>query len=183
MQQQEKVKNNINLKTLITKYSILITNYMALTIGQKAPSFELPDTEKKMTKLEDYKGKNVLLLFFPAAFTGTCTKELCETRDALTFYNNMNAVVFGISVDMPFTLAKFKAEQNLNFTLLSDFNKEASNAYGAIFETWIAGLKGVSKRASFVIDKNGVIQFAEVLPNAGDYPNFAGIKAALEKLK
>lgn len=156
---------------------------MKIEIGQKAPLFELPDTDKKMVKLEEQKGKNVVLLFFPPAFTGTCTKELCQTRDELSFYNNMNAVVFGISVDMPFTLAKFKADQNLNFALLSDFNKQACAAYGAMYETWIAGLKGVARRSSFVIDKNGVVQFAEVLENANDYPNFNGIKTALEKLK
>ncbi len=156
---------------------------MSINVGDKAPNFSLPDTDKNPVTLEAQKGSNVVLLFFPAAFTGTCTKELCQTRDELSQYNSMNAKVFGISVDMPFTLNKFKAEQNLNFPLLSDFNKEAITAYGAKFDEWIAGLKGVAKRASFVIDKNGVVQFAEVLPNAGDYPNFDGIKKTLESLK
>ena len=156
---------------------------MKIEAGQKAPSFTLPDSEKKMVSLADQKGKNVVLLFFPAAFTSTCTKELCQTRDELSFYNDLNAVVYGISVDMPFTLAKFKAEQNYNFTLLSDFNKEASTAFGAIYDVWSCGLKGVSKRASFVIDKEGIVRHAEVLENASDYPNFDAIKAALSKLK
>lgn len=156
---------------------------MTITKGSKAPDFELPDSDKKMHKLSDYKGKNIVLLFFPAAFTGTCTKELCQARDEMSMYNNMNAQVLGISVDMPFTLAKFKAEQNYNFPLLSDFNKEAITAYGCKQDVWIAGLKGVSKRSTFVIDKNGVVQHAEILENAGDYPNFDAVKKALEVLE
>ena len=156
---------------------------MKIEAGQKAPLFTLPDSDKKMISLADQKGKNVVLLFFPAAFTGTCTKELCQTRDELSFYNDLNATVFGISVDLPFTLAKFKELNNYNFTLLTDFNKEASTAYHAIYDLWSCGLKGVSKRASFVIDKDGVVRFAEVLENASDYPNFEGIKGALSKLK
>jgi len=122
-------------------------------------------------------------LFYPAAFTSTCTKELCQTRDELSFYNDLDATVFGISVDMPFTLAKFKEMNNYNFVLLSDFNKEASIAYDAIYELWIHGLKGVSKRASFVIDKQGILRYAEVLENASDYPNFEALKDVLGKLK
>ena len=155
---------------------------MSLQIGQPAPLFSLKDSDKNLVNLADYKGKNVVLLFFPAAFTGTCTKELCQTRDELSYYNDLNATVFGISVDMPFTLAKFKELNNYNFTLLSDFNKEASTAYHAIYDLWIHGLKGVSKRASFVIDKEGIIRFAEVLEEATAYPNFDGIKEALSKL-
>src|SRR3989344_5292497 len=128
---------------------------MSAQVGQKAPLFSLKDSDKNLVSLADQKGKHVVLLFFPAAFTGTCTKELCQTRDELSFYNDLNATVFGISVDMPFTLAKFKELNNYNFTLLSDFNKEASTAYGCIYDEWIHGLQGVSKRASFVIDKNG----------------------------
>lgn len=157
---------------------------MAIQIGQNAPEFTLFDSDKKQYKLSDYKGKNVVLLFYPAAFTSTCTKELCETRDSLSFYNDVNAVVFGISVDMPFSLARFKQEQNLNFPLLSDFNKEASTAYDCIYLNWGSmNLKGVSKRSSFVIDKNGIIRFAEVFENAGDYPSFEKIKTVLQTLK
>jgi peroxiredoxin len=156
---------------------------MSAQPGQKAPLFTLPDSNKNMVNLADQKGKNVVLLFFPAAFTGTCTKELCQTRDELSFYNDLNAVVYGISVDLPFTLAKFRETHEYNFTLLSDFNKEASTAYGCIYNEWILGLKGVSKRSSFVIDKEGVIRYAEVLEDAGAYPNFDAIKDALSKLK
>ena len=156
---------------------------MAIQVGQKAPDFTLVDTEKKPTKLSDFKGKNVVLLFFPAAFSGTCTKELCQARDEMSMYDQLNAQVLGISVDLFFSLAKYKADQNYNFPLLSDFNKDVSRLYDAIFEEWILGLKGVSKRASFVIDKEGVVRFAEVLPTGGDYPNFDAIKKTLEGLK
>ena len=155
---------------------------MAINIGQKAPNFNLPDQDKNMVSLEGLKGKNVVLLFFPAAFTGVCTKEMCQTRDELSFYNGLNAQVLAISVDMVYTLTKFKEEQKLNFPLLSDFNKEVSTAYGAIYDTWNFGMKGVSKRSSFVIDKEGILRFAEVLDVAGDYPNFDGIKKTLSSL-
>ncbi|MBS1590728.1 MAG: peroxiredoxin [Bacteroidetes bacterium] len=156
---------------------------MKIKIGDTAPLFTLHDTEKKEISLNNYKGKNVLLLFFPMAFTGVCTKELCGVRDNLFVYNNTNAVVLGISVDSPFTLAKFKEEQNFNFTLLSDFNKEASEAYGTSYEAFIGWMKGVSKRSAFVVDKNGIIQYAEVLENVGELPNFQAIEATLAKLK
>lgn len=155
---------------------------MAVNIGQKAPDFTLVDSDKNPHKLSDYKGKNVVLLFFPAAFTGVCTKEMCQTRDEIALYNNMNATVFGISVDLPFSLGKFKELNNINFTLLSDFNKEAINAFGVSYEEWIVGLKGVAKRSSFVIDKEGNVQFAQVLEKAGDYPDFEGVKKALSQL-
>src|SRR6202008_1535853 len=116
---------------------------MSIQVGQKAPDFKLYNTEKNPVQLHELKGKNVVLLFFPAAFTSTCTKEMCQTRDELAFYNGMNAEVFGISVDMPFTLAKYKEVNELTFPLLSDFNKEASRAYNCIFEDWICELKGV----------------------------------------
>ncbi|MBK7183254.1 MAG: redoxin domain-containing protein [Bacteroidetes bacterium] len=155
---------------------------MKIEIGQKAPSFTLNDTEKKATSLEEYKGKNVVLLFFPLAFTSTCTAELCATRDDIASYNNANAQVFGISVDSLFTLGKFKEEQRLNFPLLSDFNKEVSTAYGSLYPEFVLGMKGVSKRSAFVIDKDGIVQYAEVLENAGEQPNFIAIKEVLSKL-
>jgi peroxiredoxin len=155
---------------------------MTLKIGDKAPSFKLIDTDKKEVSLEDYKGKNLIVHFFPAAFTGVCTTQLCTVRDAINTYHNDKCDVVAISVDLPFTLDKFKELQNLNFTLLSDFNKEASTAYGAIYENWILGLKGVSKRSAFVIDGDGTIQYAEVLESAGDLPNFEAINATLAGL-
>ena len=156
---------------------------MKIEIGQKAPSFTLNDTEKKATSLEEYKGKNVVLLFFPLAFTSTCTAELCATRDDIASYNNANAQVFGISVDSLFTLGKFKEEQRLNFPLLSDFNKEVSAQFGCIYDSFTdMGMKGVSKRSAFIIDKEGVIQYAEVLESAGDLPDFDAINTKLATL-
>ena len=154
---------------------------MKLEIGQKAPLFTLTDTDKNEIKLENYKGKNVVLLFFPLAFTSTCTAELCATRDDISTYNNANASVFGISVDSRFTLAKFKEEQKLNFPLLSDFNKDVSAAYGSLYETFI-GMNGVSKRSAFVIDKDGVVRYAEVLEDASKVPDFAAIKKTLSEI-
>lgn len=154
-------------------------NDMKIEAGQKAPDFSLYDADKNKVTLADYRGKNVLLLFFPQAFTGVCTKELCSIRDNITQYNNVNAQVFGISVDSVFTLAKFRDEQQLNFPLLSDFNKEVSKAYGVLYDTFVFDMKGVSKRSAFVIDEAGIVQYAEVLENAGDLPNFEAIEAAL----
>jgi len=155
---------------------------MKIHIGQLAPDFSLYDSEKKMVTLSELRGRNILLLFFPAAFTGTCTTELCSIRDNISVYNHLNAIVFGISVDMVYTLAKYKEDQQLNFSLLSDFNKQASTEYDCLYETFSFGMKGVSKRAAFVIDKSGIIRYAEVLEKAGDLPNFPAIQRALELL-
>ncbi len=152
---------------------------MALQTGEIAPNFTLLNTEKKEVSLSDYKGKNVVILFFPLAFTGVCTAELCQMRDDIASYAALNAVVLGISVDSPFTLEKFKAEQALPFDLLSDFNKDVSSSYGALYEQFVLGLKGVSKRSAFVVNSEGVLKYAEVLESAGDLPNFEAIKAAL----
>jgi peroxiredoxin len=155
---------------------------MALQKGDKAPSFKLINTDKKEVSLEDFKGKNLIIHFFPAAFTGVCTTQLCTVRDAISLYHNDKADVVAVSVDLPFTLGKFKEEQNLNFQLLSDFNKDAIKSYGAIYEDWILGLKGVAKRAAFVVDAHGTIQYAEVLENAGELPNFTAINETLATL-
>ncbi len=155
---------------------------MALLVGQPAPDFKLFSSEKKEVSLAEQRGRNVVLLFFPLAFTSVCTAELCSVRDSIGDYNNMDANVFGISVDSPQTLERFKQEQGLNFTLLSDFNKEASRAYDSIYETFAMGMKGVSKRAAFVIDREGVIKYAEVLENAGEQPNFDEIRKTLVEL-
>ncbi|HAN66549.1 MAG TPA: peroxiredoxin [Chitinophagaceae bacterium] len=157
---------------------------MSIQIGQKAPDFSLFSSDKTKISLSDYAGKqNVLILFFPQAFTGVCTKELCAVRDDIARYNQANAQVLGISVDSVFTLAKFKEEQQYNFPLLSDFNKEISELYGSIYASFTdMGMKGVSKRSAFVIDKQGVIQYAEVLESAGEVPNFAAINEVLARL-
>lgn len=155
---------------------------MSIQIGQAAPDFTLFDSDKNPVKLSEQKGNNVLLLFFPQAFTSVCTKELCAVRDNIALYNNANAKVFGISVDSVFTLAKFKEEQQFNFPLLSDFNKEVSESFDSIYKDWILNMKGVSKRSAFVIDKKGNIQYAEVLESAGDVPDFEKINAVLNNL-
>ncbi len=156
---------------------------MKIEKGQPAPEFTLRNTGKKEVSLKEQQGKNVLLLFFPLAFTGVCTKELCSIRDNISVYNSSNATVFGISIDSPQTLAKFKEEQGLNFDLLSDFNKEVSAVYGALYDSFAGWMKGVSKRSAFVIDKQGVIQYAEVLENAGELPDFDAIQQILKTLK
>ena len=151
-----------------------------LQIGQTAPDFTLHSSTRDVSvSLKDLKGQNILLLFFPLAFTGVCTKELCSVRDNLSFYNNTNATVLGISVDAPASLNKFKEEQQINFTLLSDFNKEVSTAYDCIYDSFFGWMKGVSKRAAFIIDKNAVLRYVEVLENAGDVPNFEAINKIL----
>ncbi|MBK8876736.1 MAG: redoxin domain-containing protein [Bacteroidia bacterium] len=152
---------------------------MSLQKGQQAPDFTLYNTLKQPVQLSSLKGAKVVLLFFPAAFTGTCTKELCSVRDDLSWYNNVNAKVFGISTDAVFSLIRYKAEQNLNFELLSDFNKTVCEAYGSQYDTFILDMKGVAKRSAFVIDETGVVVYAEVLDSAGDIPDFEKIKAAL----
>ena len=156
---------------------------MKIEIGQKAPDFTLYDSEKKKITLSEQKEQNILLLFFPLAFTSTCTKELCSVRDNIRIYDHANAKVFGISVDSLHTLAKYKSEQNLNFSLLSDFNKDVSTMYGSLYETFGYGMKGVSKRSAFVIDKNGIIRYAEVLENASEIPNFEKIQSTLSGLQ
>ena len=152
---------------------------MKIEIGQAAPDFTLYNSEKKQVTLSELKGRNVLLLFFPLAFTNTCTKELCSVRDNITWYNNVNSVVLAISVDSLHTLAKFKEEQQLNFILLSDFNKEVSATYGSLYEMFSYNMKGVSKRSAFIIDKEGIIQYAEVLEIASEVPDFETIRKIL----
>ncbi len=155
---------------------------MSILPGHPAPDFSLYDSEKNKISLHELKGRIVLLLFYPQAFTGTCTKELCDVRDDISRYNNINAQVLGISVDSVFTLAKFKEMQGYNFPLLSDFNKEVSIAYDTIYRDWILDMKGVSKRSAFVIDKEGIVRYAEVLENAGEVPDFDAIHKILAEL-
>ncbi|TKC08576.1 redoxin domain-containing protein [Pedobacter frigoris] len=153
---------------------------MALQIGDQAPDFTLFSSELKEVSLSDYKGRKLVVHFFPMAFTGVCTAQLCTMRDSFGYYEGMNADVVGISVDSPFTLAKFKEDQAYQFPLFSDFNKETSKAYGAFYEDFVFNLKGVSKRAAFVIDEEGKIIHAEILEDAGNMPDFDAIKKSIE---
>ncbi len=156
---------------------------MAIKVGDNAPDFTLLDTDLQKVSLSSFNGKNVVLLFFPAAFTGVCTKEMCTVRDNFDKYSKLNSQVFAISVDSPFTQKVWKAQNNLNFPVLSDFNKEVSKLYGAFYDVFGPGkfdLFGVSKRAAFAIDKNGKIKYIEVLEDAGNEPNYDAIVKALE---
>ena len=151
---------------------------MSLQVGDQAPDFKLKGTDLKEVSLGDFKGKKVVLHFFPLAFTGVCTTQLCTMRDNFGYYDGLNAQVLGVSVDSPFTLAKFKEDQAYQFPLLSDFNKEVAAAYGALYEDFL-GLKGIAKRSAFVIDEEGKVIYAEVLEDAGNLPDFAAINKAV----
>ena len=150
--------------------------------GQEAPDFTLYDTEKHPVSLSQFRGRQVLLLFFPLAFTSVCTEELCAVRDALKIYESLDVQPLGISVDSLYALRKYKAEQNLNFPLLSDFNKDVSESYDCLYQQFGFGMKGVSKRAAFIVDAEGIVQYAEVLENAGLQPDFEAIKVKLRAL-
>lgn len=151
--------------------------------GDKAPDFTLRASDKSQVSLKDYRGKNVVLLFFPAAFTGVCTNELCMMRDSLADYQQLNAQILAISVDSLFTLDKWKQEQGFNFPLLADFNKTVSKKYDALYKEFVFEMKGVAKRSAFVIDKDGIIRYAEVLENAGELPNFDAVRQTLDALQ
>jgi peroxiredoxin len=147
-----------------------------------APDFTLKNTDMQDVTLSAFRGqKNVVLLFVPLAFTGVCTTELCSVRDTLNNYAKLNAEVLGISVDSPFAQKAWKEKESLNFALLSDFNRQAVKDYGAMYDE-LLGLQGVAKRAAFVIDKEGKVQYAEVLESARNLPNFDQINATLQRL-
>jgi peroxiredoxin len=151
---------------------------MAVAVGSKAPDFTLTNQDREPVTLSALRGKPVVLAFFPAAFSSVCTKELCTFKDSMSELGKANAQVFGISVDTFFTLKAFQDQQKLTFPLLSDFNKTAIRDYGVFNEDMI-GLKGIAKRATFVIDKEGVVQHAEVLEDARNEPNYDAVFKAL----
>ncbi|MBN1301674.1 MAG: peroxiredoxin [Melioribacteraceae bacterium] len=159
---------------------------MGLNVGDKAPDFTLKNTNQEPVTLSSFQGdKNVVLLFFPGVGTGVCEKELCSTRDSLKDYENLDAQVLAVSVDSMFAQKLWVNSLNLNYPLLSDFNKEVAPEYDALYDVWLPGkfdMKGVAKRAAFVIDKEGVIRYAEVLENAGEEPDYDAIKQSLESI-
>jgi peroxiredoxin len=153
---------------------------MAAKVGDKAPDFTLYDTEKKPRSLKEFLGKKTVLAFYPGAFSGVCTKEMCTFRDSLTRFNALNAQVVGISVDAPFANKAFATQNNLQFPLLSDFNRAALKAYGIVHEGF-SGLDGysASKRSVFVLDKDGIVRFAWISDNPGVEPNYDEVTKAL----
>lgn len=154
---------------------------MSIDRGDTAPNFELQNTEGEPVEIYNYlNGSKGLLLFFPLAFSSKCTEELCTVRDNMKLYNSLDAKVIGISVDSFFTLKEFKKAQNLNFTLLSDFNREVSEKYDALYDDFY-GMVGVAKRAAFVIGEDKQVEYAEVLDDASQVPDFHSIKEALQQ--
>ena len=144
----------------------------------------VPDTKKTMWSPESFKGKNVVLFFFPMAWTSTCTREMCEVQKDYEAYKSLDAEVVGVSVDTLYALKRFAEDYNLeSVIMLSDFNKEMIRAYDVVHHDFSNNYKDVAKRATFVIDKNGIIRFVEVLPKLGDYPDLDDVKNTLRSLQ
>src|SRR5438093_4666154 len=154
---------------------------MAAAVGAQAPDFTLTNQDRQPVTLSQQRGRAIVLAFFPAAFSSVCTKELCTFRDSLARLNQAHAQVYGISVDTFFTLKAFKDAQGYNFPLLSDFNKQAIRDYGVFNEDMI-GLKGIAKRAVFVIDKDGIVRHREVLDDARNEPDYDKVFSTLAAL-
>lgn len=164
---------------------------MPLAVGTKAPDFTLPtktaDGPKQIKLGDNFGKKNTLLLFFPMAFTGTCTTEMCDMSKELPDYGNLNAVVYGISGDNPFAQEAWAQKEKIDVTLLSDYEHKVAKTYGVVYDSFLPqlnlGMGGVPKRSAFIVDKNGVIQYAESNDDAKQLPNFDKIKAKLTELK
>jgi peroxiredoxin len=163
---------------------------MAISVGSKAPDFNLKS--KQATGLVDVKlsgnfgKKNTVLLFFPLAFTGVCTTEMCDITAGLSAYSGLNADVIACSVDSPFAQEAWANQHKIGITIVSDLNKETAKTYGVLIEGLgglIPGFPATSARAAFVIDKNGVIQYSEQTASVKDLPNFTAVKEVLAKLK
>ncbi len=164
---------------------------MALAVGTKAPDFTLStktgDGPKHVKLSDNFGTKNTLLLFFPMAFTGTCTEEMCSTTKELPNYSGMNTEVYGISGDNPFAQAAWAEKEKINVKLLSDYEHKVAKDYGVVYDSFLPqinlGMSGVPKRSAFIIDKSGVIQYAESNDDAKQLPNFDKIKTKLAELK
>jgi peroxiredoxin len=150
---------------------------MSVDVGRPAPDFTLVNQDREPVTLGEQRGRPVVLAFFPAAFSSTCTRELCTLRDSLSRLNDAKAQVYGISVDTFFALKAFQEHEKLQFPLLSDFNKEVIRQYGVFNEDMI-GLKGIAKRAVFVLDKEGIVRYREVLDDARNEPDYQKVLAA-----
>jgi len=154
---------------------------MSVAVGQQAPEAVLVNGERKAVKISELRGKPSVLAFFPGAFTGTCTKEMCRFRDDLSKFNSLNAQVFGVSADTPFVQAEFAKQNQLTFPLLSDFNHEAMRAFGVYDDNFLGLLRGIAKRSVFVLDKNGTVTYAWVSDTPGQEPPYDQVQAAAQK--
>ncbi|MDT7873391.1 peroxiredoxin [Stygiolobus sp. CP850M] len=152
-------------------------------IGERAPDFEAVDTELKKVRLSDFRGKVVVLAFYPAAFTSVCTKEMCTFRDSMAKFNEMNAVVIGISVDPPFSNKAFKEQYKLNFIVVSDYNREIVKKYNVYWE--FPALAGyiLAKRSVFVVDKEGVIRYKWVSDDPTKEPPYQEIEKVVNEIR
>jgi peroxiredoxin len=152
-------------------------------IGSDAPDFTLLTNKREKVTLSEQRGKNVVLAFFPAAFTGVCEKELCTFRDALALFNDLDAAVYGLSVDAPFANNAFAEKNQLNFPILSDYTRQAVNAYGVAHDDF-AGMPGytAAKRSVFVVDKQGKVAYAWVADVPSQEPNYDEVQAAVRQL-
>ena len=164
---------------------------MPVSVGTKAPDFSLPtktaDGPKQIKLSDNFGKKNTLLLFFPMAFTGVCTTEMCDISQGLNAYTDLNAAVYGISGDNPFAQEAWAKKENISVTLLSDYEHKVAGEYGVAYDSFLPqvnlGMAGVAKRSAFIIDQKGVIQYAESSDDAKQLPNFDKIKAKLTELK
>ncbi len=156
---------------------------MAVEIGQEAPGFSLYDHDRNERCLEEFRGKNVVLAFFPGAFTGVCTTEMCALRDQADEFNSLNAQVLGISVDPPFAQKAWADANNLNFPVLSDYNREVVNQYDVALPN-LAGLQGyvAANRAVFIVDKDGVVRYSWLAPSPANEPDYEEVRQALSQL-
>lgn len=156
---------------------------MAVEVGRQAPDVALVNYDRKAVKVSDLRGKTVVLAFFPGAFTGVCTKEMCTFRDAMAAFNAIEAQVFGISVDMPFAQKAFADQHGLNFPLLSDYNREAVRAFGVEDPNFAGGLlPGVAMRSVFVLDRDGVVRYRWIAPTQGTEPDYGAVEEAVRAL-
>jgi peroxiredoxin len=155
---------------------------MSVEVGQQAPDFTLLNTAREKVSLESLRGKPVILAFFPLAFSPVCTEEMCTFRDSLAELKDAETQVVGISVDSPFALKAFADAQQLSYPLLSDFNKEASKAYGVLNENLLGTFQGVANRAVFLIDRKGKVAHKWVSDDPGVQPHYDEVKAKAKAL-
>ncbi len=156
---------------------------MAVEVGQAAPDFSLYDTDRKKRELGEFKGKNVVLAFFPGAFTGVCSTVMCTLRDQIGQYDSLNAQVIGISVDPPFSQKVWMDQNNVTYPFLSDFNREVVNKYDVALQN-LASMEGyvAAKRAVFVLDKEGIVRYKWVSDSPANEPDYAEVQSAVAQL-